>query len=135
MAKYTEVIDKLSDLIQQKQKLSRQVMYKEEKLEVETQKVDSLRYDIRKVKKLRRELENRVVEAIAETSKERKLRECTEEYCKRMQERIGKIRQRFMGQCEYTHMPFGLSNGPSFFMRFINAVFRSLIKQEEIPII
>ncbi|KAK0161975.1 hypothetical protein PV327_008366 [Microctonus hyperodae] len=94
MAEYTEVTDKLSELRQQKQKLSRQVRDKEEELEVVMQKVDSLRHDIRKAEKLRRELENRVEEAMAETSKERKLRERSEEYCKQMQEETEKIRQR-----------------------------------------
>ncbi|XP_019696393.1 serine/threonine-protein kinase Genghis Khan isoform X3 [Harpegnathos saltator] len=97
MAEYTEVSDKLSDLRQQKQKLSRQVRDKEEELEVVMQKVDSLRHDIRKAEKLRRELENRVDEAMAETSKERKLRERSEEYCKQMQEETEKIRQRSLG--------------------------------------
>ncbi|KAH0545683.1 serine/threonine-protein kinase Genghis Khan isoform X2 [Cotesia glomerata] len=97
MAEYTEVTDKLSELRQQKQKLSRQVRDKEEELEVVMQKVDSLRHDIRKAEKLRRELENRVEEAMAETSKERKLRERSEEYCKQMQEETEKIRQRSVG--------------------------------------
>lgn len=94
MAEYTEVTDKLSELRQQKQKLSRHVRDKEEELEVVMQKVDSLRHDIRKAEKLRRELENRVEEAMAETSKERKLRERSEEYCKQMQDETEKIRQR-----------------------------------------
>ncbi|XP_043282570.1 serine/threonine-protein kinase Genghis Khan isoform X2 [Venturia canescens] len=97
MAEYTEVTDKLSELRQQKQKLSRHVRDKEEELEVVMQKVDSLRHDIRKAEKLRRELENRVEEAMAETSKERKLRERSEEYCKQMQEETEKIRQRTSG--------------------------------------
>lgn len=97
MTEYTEVTDKLSELRQQKQKLSRQVRDKEEELEVAMQKVDSLRHDIRKAEKLRRELENRVEEAMAETSKERKLRERSEEYCKQMQEETEKIRQRSVG--------------------------------------
>ncbi|EZA60465.1 hypothetical protein DMN91_011208 [Ooceraea biroi] len=97
MAEYTEVTDKLSELRQQKQKLSRQVRDKEEELEVAMQKVDTLRHDIRKAEKLRRELENRIDEAMAETSKERKLRERSEEYCKQMQEETEKIRQRSLG--------------------------------------
>ncbi|XP_072743679.1 serine/threonine-protein kinase Genghis Khan [Anoplolepis gracilipes] len=97
MAEYTEVSDKLSELRQQKQKLSRQVRDKEEELEVAMQKVDTLRHDIRKAEKLRRELENRIDEAMAETSKERKLRERSEEYCKQMQEETEKIRQRSLG--------------------------------------
>ncbi|KAK7790994.1 hypothetical protein R5R35_011454 [Gryllus longicercus] len=94
MAEYTEVTDRLSELRQQKQKLSRQVRDKEEELEVAMQKIDSLRHDIRKAEKLRRELEARVEEAISETSKERKLRERSEEYCKQMEEETEKLRQR-----------------------------------------
>ncbi|CAB0033595.1 unnamed protein product [Trichogramma brassicae] len=97
MEEYTEVTDKLSELRQQKQKLSRQVRDKEEELEQAMQKVDSLRGDIRKAEKLRRELEGRIEEAIAETGKERKLRERSEEYCKQMQEETEKIRQRASG--------------------------------------
>jgi hypothetical protein len=58
------------------------------------QKIDSLRHDIRKAEKLRRELETRVEEAMAETGKERKLRERSEEYCKQMEEETEKLRQR-----------------------------------------
>ncbi|XP_067007456.2 serine/threonine-protein kinase Genghis Khan isoform X3 [Anabrus simplex] len=94
MTEYTEVTDRLSELRQQKQKLSRQVRDKEEELEVAMHKVDSLRHDIRKAEKLRRELEARVEEAMAETSKERKLRERSEEYCKQMEEETEKLRQR-----------------------------------------
>lgn len=82
MAEYNEVTDKLSELRQQKQKLSRQVRDKEEELEVSMQKVDALRHDMRRAEKLRRELEARVEEAIAEAGKERKLRERSEEYCR-----------------------------------------------------
>lgn len=48
MTEYAEVSDKLSELRQQKQKLSRQVRDKEEELERVMQKVDSLRNDIRR---------------------------------------------------------------------------------------
>ena len=75
MSEYTEVTDKLSELRQQKQKLSRQVRDKEEELDNSLQKIDNLRQDIRKAEKLRRELEVRAEEAFAETAKERKLKE------------------------------------------------------------
>ena len=75
MSEYTEVTDKLSELRQQKQKMSRQVRDKEEELENSLQKIDNLRQDIRKAEKLRRELEVRAEEAFAETAKERKLKE------------------------------------------------------------
>ena len=75
MSEYTEVTDKLSELRQQKQKMSRQVRDKEEELENSLQKIDNLRQDIRKAEKLRRELEVRAEEAFAETAKERKAKE------------------------------------------------------------
>ena len=54
---------RLSELRQQKQKLSRQVRDKEEELENSMTKIDSLRTDIRKAEKLRREIELRAEEA------------------------------------------------------------------------
>ncbi|XP_072933847.1 serine/threonine-protein kinase Genghis Khan [Epargyreus clarus] len=77
MAEYNEVTDRLAELRQQKQKLSRQVRDKEEELEVAMQKIDALRQDIRRADKARRELEARLDTAIAEATKERKLREET----------------------------------------------------------
>lgn len=69
MDEYTEVTDKLSDLRTQKQKLSRQVRDKEEELEMAMQKVDTLRNDIRKYEKTRRELESRLEDALTEANK------------------------------------------------------------------
>lgn len=57
---------------------------KEEELDQAMKKVDSLRQDIRKAEKLRRELEARVEEANAEVLKEKKLRERNEEYIKKV---------------------------------------------------
>ncbi|XP_025830500.1 serine/threonine-protein kinase Genghis Khan isoform X3 [Agrilus planipennis] len=94
MTEYSEVSDRLSELRQQKQKLSRQVRDKEEELETAMQKVDTLRHDIRKAEKLRRELESRVEEALAEANKERKLRERSEEYCRQMQAESDRLRVR-----------------------------------------
>ena len=65
----------MSELRQQKQKLSRQVRDKEEELENSLTKIDTLRQDIRKAEKLRRELELRAEEAITEAAKEKKVRE------------------------------------------------------------
>merc|ERR1719193_957216 len=78
MSEYTEVTDKLSEIRAQKQKLSRQVRDKEEELENSLHKIDTLRQDIRKAEKLRRELEVRAEEAFTETTKERKAREKAE---------------------------------------------------------
>ncbi|CAG4980517.1 unnamed protein product [Colias eurytheme] len=75
MTEYSEVADKLAELRQQKHKLSRQVRDKEEELEVAMQKIDALRQDIRRADKGRREMEARLETAVAEATKERKLRE------------------------------------------------------------
>lgn len=62
MDEYTEVADKLSDLRVQKQKISRQVRDKEEELEVALQKIDSLRNEVRRIEKSRREMEMKIQE-------------------------------------------------------------------------
>ncbi|XP_055318570.1 serine/threonine-protein kinase Genghis Khan isoform X1 [Sitodiplosis mosellana] len=85
MAEYAEVTDKLSELRTQKQKLSRQVRDKEEELENAMHKIDTLRNDMRKMEKSRREYESRIEDVIAEATKERKLRERSEEYCRQLQ--------------------------------------------------
>lgn len=85
MAEYTEVTDKLSDLRQQKQKLSRQVRDKEEEVEVAMQKVDTLRSELRKTDKSRREMEARMQDILSEVTRERQLRERSEDYCRQLQ--------------------------------------------------
>lgn len=69
MNEYSEVTDKLGELRSQKQKLSRQVRDKEEELETAMQKIDTLRNDIRKSDKFRRELESRLQDSIADATK------------------------------------------------------------------
>lgn len=56
---YTALLARLTELRNQKQKLSRQVRDKEEELETAMQKIDTLRQDLRRAEKLRRELEVR----------------------------------------------------------------------------
>lgn len=62
MNEYTEVNNKLSDLRTQKQKISKQVRDKEEELEVAMQKIDSLRNEVRRADKSRREMEMKIQE-------------------------------------------------------------------------
>lgn len=69
MNEYTEVNNKLSDLRSQKQKISKQVREKEEELEVAMQKIDSLRNEVRRAEKSRREMELKIQEL--ETSRDR----------------------------------------------------------------
>lgn len=71
MAEYAEVTDKLSELRAQKLKLSRQVRDKEEELDAAMQKVDTLRNDLRKADKARREYDSRIEDVIAEATKVR----------------------------------------------------------------
>lgn len=85
MEEYTEVTDKLGELRNQKQKLSRQVRDKEEELETAMQKIDGLRNDLRKLDKGKRELEARVEDVVTEAAQERKQRERSEEYCRQLQ--------------------------------------------------
>lgn len=37
-----------------------------------------------------------------------------------------------LGQFSYLSMPFGICNGPSIFQRFVNNIFKDLIKQKRI---
>merc|ERR1719225_447037 len=92
MSEYTEVTDKLSELRQQKQKMSRQVRDKEEELENSLQKIDSLRQDIRKAEKLRSQLELRSEESVTEALKERKLREKAESQIKSLEKDMASIK-------------------------------------------
>ncbi|XP_044731318.1 serine/threonine-protein kinase Genghis Khan isoform X2 [Chrysoperla carnea] len=92
MAEYTEVTDRLSELRQQKQKLSRQVRDKEEEVEAAMAKIDGLRADIRKAEKARRELQISLDDALAETVRERKLRERSDDYCQQAQAENDRLR-------------------------------------------
>uniref|UniRef100_A0A2R5LLE3 non-specific serine/threonine protein kinase n=1 Tax=Ornithodoros turicata TaxID=34597 RepID=A0A2R5LLE3_9ACAR len=98
MDEYTGISDKLSDLRTQKQKLSRQVRDKEEELENAMHKIDSLRQDMRKAEKLRRELEARAEEAQAEALKERRLRERGDEYVHHLEGELESLRQCQLGR-------------------------------------
>uniref|UniRef100_T1H1A1 KELK-motif containing domain-containing protein n=1 Tax=Megaselia scalaris TaxID=36166 RepID=T1H1A1_MEGSC len=91
MKEYSEVTDKLSELRSQKQKLSRQVRDKEEELETTMQKVDNIRNDLRKSDKMKRDLEAKVEDLMADLSKERKVRERAEEYCRQLQTEMRSI--------------------------------------------
>jgi serine/threonine-protein kinase MRCK len=82
----------LSELRQQKTKLSRQVRDKEEELENSLTKIDSLRQDIRKAEKLRRELEVRADEAVTEAAKEKKSREKFEAAVRQMEKDMAALK-------------------------------------------
>ncbi|XP_055839547.1 serine/threonine-protein kinase Genghis Khan [Episyrphus balteatus] len=85
MKEYSEVTDKLFELRNQKLKLSRQVREKEEELDTAMQKIDCLRSELRKSEKSKRELELRMEDALAGASKQRKLRERSDECYRKLQ--------------------------------------------------
>ncbi|KAK4005018.1 hypothetical protein OUZ56_006742 [Daphnia magna] len=94
MTEYTEVSDKLSELRQQKAKLSRQVRDKEEELEGTLQKMDALRNDLRRAEKLRRDLEARAEELQADVVREKRLRERAEEHARSLHEDMERLQQK-----------------------------------------
>lgn len=53
---FSELSERMGDLRSQKQKLSRQLRDKEEELEVNMQKIDALRQDVRRSEKIRKEV-------------------------------------------------------------------------------
>ncbi|XP_062484002.1 serine/threonine-protein kinase MRCK beta isoform X3 [Pezoporus occidentalis] len=85
---FSELSERMGDLRSQKQKLSRQLRDKEEEVEMSMQKIDAMRQDIRKSEKIRKELEARLEEVVAEASKERKLREHSEVFSKQLENEL-----------------------------------------------
>lgn len=65
---------------------------KEEELETVMKKIDTLRNDLRKSDKSRRELEMRVEDAITDVATEKKQRERTEDLCRQLQDELNKKR-------------------------------------------
>ncbi|XP_055920365.1 serine/threonine-protein kinase Genghis Khan isoform X2 [Eupeodes corollae] len=88
MKEYSEVTDKLFELRNQKLKLSRQVRDKEEELDTAMQKIDCLRSELRKSEKSKRELELRMEDALAGASKQRKLRERSDECYRKLKSEV-----------------------------------------------
>uniref|UniRef100_G1S1W0 Serine/threonine-protein kinase MRCK beta n=1 Tax=Nomascus leucogenys TaxID=61853 RepID=G1S1W0_NOMLE len=88
LQEFSELNERMAELRAQKQKASRQLRDKEEEMEVATQKVDAMRQEMRRAEKLRKELEAQLDDAVAEASKERKLREHSENFCKQMESEL-----------------------------------------------
>nr|XP_020649293.1 serine/threonine-protein kinase MRCK beta isoform X3 [Pogona vitticeps] len=88
MQEFSDLNERMVDLRSQKQKLSRQLRDKEEEVEVIMQKIDSMRQEIRKSEKARKELETQLDDALAEASKEHKLREHSEIFCKQLENEL-----------------------------------------------
>uniref|UniRef100_A0A8C4TN76 Serine/threonine-protein kinase MRCK alpha-like n=1 Tax=Erpetoichthys calabaricus TaxID=27687 RepID=A0A8C4TN76_ERPCA len=86
--------EKQTETRSQRQKLSRQLRDKEEEMEVVMAKVESLRQEVRKVEKSKKELEIMAEESGAEAAKQRKLRERSESYGKQLEEELDIIKKR-----------------------------------------
>lgn len=85
MMEFMELSDEAKELRTQKVMLVRQVRDKEEDLEKSTQKIESLRNDVRLLEKSRREMESKLQESIADITRERQARERSEEFCHKLQ--------------------------------------------------
>uniref|UniRef100_A0A8D0GNP2 Serine/threonine-protein kinase MRCK alpha n=1 Tax=Sphenodon punctatus TaxID=8508 RepID=A0A8D0GNP2_SPHPU len=98
MQEFSEMNERLTDLHSQKQKLIRQVRDKEEEMEVVVQKVESLRQDLRRTDRIKKELEVHAEAAAAEASKDRKLRERSEQYSKQLENELVGLKQKQIGR-------------------------------------
>ncbi|CAI5770859.1 serine/threonine-protein kinase MRCK alpha isoform X1 [Podarcis raffonei] len=98
MQEFSEMNERLTDLHSQKQKLTRQVRDKEEEMEVVMQKVESLRQDLRRTDRMKKELEVHAEAAAAEASKDRKLRERSEQYSKQLENELEGLKQKQIGR-------------------------------------
>ncbi|XP_055144061.1 serine/threonine-protein kinase MRCK beta isoform X2 [Symphalangus syndactylus] len=98
LQEFSELNERMAELRAQKQKASRQLRDKEEEMEVATQKVDAMRQEMRRAEKLRKELEAQLDDAVAEASKERKLREHSENFCKQMESELEALKMKQGGR-------------------------------------
>ncbi|XP_075563014.1 serine/threonine-protein kinase MRCK alpha isoform X5 [Pelecanus crispus] len=98
MQEFSEMNERLTDLHSQKQKLARQLRDKEEEMEVVMQKVESLRQELRRTERLKKELEIQAEAAAAEASKDRKLRERSEQYSKQLESEVEGLKQKQVGR-------------------------------------
>ncbi|XP_014447700.1 serine/threonine-protein kinase MRCK beta isoform X2 [Tupaia chinensis] len=98
LQEFSELNERMAELRSQKQKVSRQLRDKAEEMEVAMQKIDSMRQDARRSEKLRKELEAQLEGAVAEASKERKLREHSENFCKQMESELEALKMKQGGR-------------------------------------
>ncbi|XP_063079682.1 serine/threonine-protein kinase MRCK alpha isoform X2 [Engraulis encrasicolus] len=91
---FSELSERLGDLRSQKQRLSRQLRDKEDEVEALGQKAEGLRLELRKAERTRKECEAQAEEQAAEAQKERKLRECSEQYSRQLEEELEMVKQK-----------------------------------------
>lgn len=88
LQEFSELNERMAELRSQKQKVARQLRDKEEELEAALQKADTMRQEVRRSEKLRKELEAQLEDAVAEASKERTLREHSESFSKQVESEL-----------------------------------------------
>uniref|UniRef100_A0A8C2GZA0 non-specific serine/threonine protein kinase n=1 Tax=Cyprinus carpio TaxID=7962 RepID=A0A8C2GZA0_CYPCA len=88
MQEFAEVSEKVTELRSHKQRLSRQLRDKEEEMDSLNQKVEALRIEVRKAERAKKEMEAQAEEWSAETQKEKKLRERSEQYSRQLEEEL-----------------------------------------------
>ncbi|XP_051724768.1 serine/threonine-protein kinase MRCK alpha isoform X20 [Ctenopharyngodon idella] len=98
MQEFAEVSEKVTELRSQKQRLSRQLRDKEEEMDSLNQKVEALRLDVRKAERAKKEMEAQAEEWSAESQKEKKLRERSEQYSRQLEEELEGMKQKQVGR-------------------------------------
>ncbi|XP_006897807.1 PREDICTED: serine/threonine-protein kinase MRCK alpha-like isoform X2 [Elephantulus edwardii] len=107
MQEFMEINERMTELHTQKQKLARHVRHKEEEVDLVMQKVESLKQDLCRTERAKKELEVRIEALTAETSKDRKLREQSEHYSKQLENELEGLKQKQIsyspGVCSIEH--------------------------------
>ncbi|XP_073904925.1 serine/threonine-protein kinase MRCK alpha isoform X10 [Castor canadensis] len=107
MQEFMEINERLTELHTQKQKLARHVRDKEEEVDLVIQKVESLRQELRRTERAKKELEVHTEALVAEASKDRKLREQSEQYSKQLEDELEGLKQKQIsyspGICSIEH--------------------------------
>lgn len=85
MVEFVDLSDEAKELRTQKVMLARQLRDKEDDVEKASQKIESLRNDLRLAEKSRRELETNLQESMSELTRERQAKERSEEFCRQLQ--------------------------------------------------
>ncbi|XP_071996098.1 serine/threonine-protein kinase MRCK alpha isoform X3 [Engystomops pustulosus] len=93
-----EMNERLTELRSHKQKFVRQLRDKEEEMESVVQKVEALRQELRRAERTKKEMETQAEAAAAEASKDRKLRERSEQYAKQLQNELEGLKQKQTGR-------------------------------------
>ncbi|XP_066525084.1 serine/threonine-protein kinase MRCK alpha isoform X1 [Hoplias malabaricus] len=98
MQEFSEMSEKVTELLSHKQRLSRQLRDKEEETEAVNHKLEGLRLDVRKAERARKEMETQSEERAAEAQKEKKLKERSEQYCRQLEEELERLKQKQAGR-------------------------------------